>query len=152
MNIGRYTTIDKLCKSQAAIRHGIDNKPNAIQLANLRDLMENIYDPLCDHFKYAVPISSGFRSPVLNSIIGGARNSQHATGEAIDLDTDGDGTPITNSLIFYWIMQNCEWDQLIWEFGNDRNPAWVHVSYRKGNNRKQVLKALTGGKYITFEP
>lgn len=152
MNIGRYTTLDKLCKSQAAIRHEIDNKPNAIQLANLRDLIENIYDPLCDQFKYAVPISSGFRSPVLNSIIGGARNSQHSTGEAIDLDTDGDGTPITNSVIFFWILNNCEFDQLIYEFGDERNPAWVHVSYRKGNNRKQVLRAFKGGRYEQYEP
>ena len=122
MNIGKYTTLEKLCKSQAALRHGIDNQPDAIQLSNLKELVENVYDPLCDHFQRAIPITSGFRSSVLNSIIGGAKNSQHAS------------------------------DQLIWEFGDDRSPAWVHVSYNKGNNRGQVLKALKGGKYVTFEP
>ena len=152
MNIGKYTTLEKLCKSQAALRHGIDNQPDAIQLSNLKELVENIYDPLCDHFQRAIPITSGFRSSVLNSIIGGAKNSQHASGQALDLDCDGDGTPITNNAVFYWLYNRGGFDQLIWEFGDDRSPAWVHVSYNKGNNRGQVLKALKGGKYVTFEP
>ena len=85
MNLGKYTTLEKLCKSQAALRHGIDNQPDAVQLANLRDIIDNIYDPLCDHFQRSIPITSVFRSPVLNSILGGAQNSQHATRQALDL-------------------------------------------------------------------
>ena len=152
MNIGKYTTLEKLCKSQAAIRHGIDNQPDAVALANLKELIEKVYDPLCDHFQRAVTISSGYRSPIVNSIIGGAKNSQHATGQAIDIDCDGDGTPITNNAVFYWLYNNVQFDQLIWEFGDDRTPAWVHVSFNKGNNRGQILKALKGGRYITFKP
>jgi hypothetical protein len=89
---------------------------------------------------------------VLNSIIGGAKNSQHATGQAIDLDCDGDGTPITNNAVFYWIFNNVEFTQLIWEFGNDVSPAWVHVSYDRNNLKKQVLKIKRGGTYEVFEP
>lgn len=152
MNIGKYTTLEKLCKSQAAERHEIDNQPDAIQLHNLKLLIEKVYDPLCDHFSRAIPISSGFRSKALNSVIGGAKNSQHATGQAIDLDCDGDGTPITNNAIFYWIYNNIDFDQLIWEFGNDITPAWVHVSFNEAGNRKQVLKIKKGGNYEIYKP
>lgn len=152
MNIGKYTTLEKLCKSQAALRHEIDNQPDAIQLHNLKLLIEKVYDPLCEHFQRSIPISSGFRSRQLNSIIGGAKNSQHATGQAIDLDCDGDGTPITNNAVFYWLYNNVEFTQLIWEFGDDRSPAWVHVSYDPNNLKKQVLKIKKGGHYEMFEP
>lgn len=152
MNIGKYTTLEKLCKSQSAQRHDIDNIPDAIQLSNLKELIENVYDPLCNHFNRAIPISSGFRSRVLNSVIGGAKNSQHATGQAIDLDCDGDGTPITNNAVFYWLFNNVEFDQLIWEFGDDRSPSWVHVSFNSQGNRKQVLRAFKGGRYETYQP
>ncbi len=73
-------------------------------------------------------------------------------GEAIDLDADG--TPISNAVLFHWIRENLEFDQLIWEFGNATNPAWVHVSYtEKRANRKQVLRAIRENgavKYVTF--
>lgn len=152
MNIGKYTTLERLCKSQMAERHGIDNKPDAVQLANLKVLIEKVYDPICDHFQRAITVSSCFRSPVLNSLIGGARNSQHTTGEAIDLDCDGDGTPITNNAVFYWLFNHSDFDQLIWEGGNDVSPSWVHISYNTtGKNRKQVLK-MKNGKYFDFEP
>lgn len=152
MNIGKYTTLEKLCKSQAAERHGIDNQPDAIQLHNLKLLIEKVYDPLCDHFQRAIPISSGFRHPIVNSIIGGAKNSQHATGQAIDLDCDGDGTPITNNAVFYWLYNNVDFDQIIWEYGNDITPSWVHVSFNEAGNRRQVLKIKKGGHYEIFQP
>lgn len=152
MNIGKYTTIEKLTKSQMAERHQIDNQPDAIQLANLKLLIEKVYDPLCNHFNRAIPISSGFRSKSLNSVIGGAKNSQHATGQAIDLDCDGDGTPITNNAVFYWLYNNVDFDQIIWEYGNDITPAWVHVSFNEAGNRRQVLKIKKGGNYENFQP
>jgi zinc D-Ala-D-Ala carboxypeptidase len=154
MNIGKYTTLEKVIKSETAIRHGIDNRPDAHQLHAIKLLAENIYDPLCDHFQKTIPINSWFRNSVLNSIIGGARNSQHVKGEALDLDTDGDGTPITNSAVFYWIYTNLDFHQLIWEYGNDQNPAWVHVSINSnGKNKKQVLKIRSRASgYETFQP
>jgi hypothetical protein len=72
-------------------------------------------------------------------------------GMALDLDCDGDGTPTTNSQVFHWIMVNVPFTQLIWEFGDERNPAWVHVSFEKGNIKREVLRALKGGKYIPFD-
>lgn len=152
MNIGN-TTLEGIIKSETAIRHGIENKPDAHQLHAIKLLAEMVYDPLCNHFQRTIPYTSWFRNSILNSIIGGARNSQHAKGEAVDLDMDGSGSPITNSVIFYWIYTNLDFDQLIWEYGNDQNPAWVHVSYSAVKNRKQVLKirSRTSG-YETFQP
>jgi len=151
MNIGKYTTLEKLCKSQAAIRHGIDNQPDAVALANLKELIEKVYDPLCEKFGYAIPVNSGFRNQIVNSIIGGARNSHHTKGMALDLDCDGDGTPTTNSQVFHWLLVHVPFTQLIWEYGDERNPAWVHVSFEKGNVKREVLRALKGGKYIPFD-
>lgn len=152
MNIGK-TTLEKVMKSETAIRHSIENKPDAHQLHAIKLLAENIYDPLCNHFQMTIPYNSWFRSSVLNSIIGGARNSQHAKGEAVDLDMDGSGLHLTNSAIFYWIYTNLDFDQLIWEYGNDQNPAWVHVSYSAVKNRKQVLKIRSRASgYEPFQP
>jgi len=81
-------------------------------------------------------ISSGYRSPHLNISIGGISTSQHCKGEALDLDADG-----YNYKLFNYIFENLDFDQLIWEFGDDKNPAWVHVSYKIDENRNQVLKA-----------
>jgi hypothetical protein len=72
---------------------------------------------------------------------------------AMDLDQDGRGTGVTNRMVFDFIKANLNFDQLIWEFGTDQNPDWVHVSYVGAGNRKQVLKAVKSGnstKYIPF--
>jgi hypothetical protein len=77
----------------------------------------------------------------LNKAIKGAATSQHCSGEAMDIDMDG--TSITNAQIFNYIKDNLVFDQLIWEFGTDKNPDWVHVSYEStGKQRKQILKAI----------
>lgn len=152
MKIGQ-TTLERVIKSETAIRHGIENYPDAHQLHAIKLLAENIYDPLCEHFKMTIPYNSWLRTSVLNSIIGGARNSQHVKGEAVDLDMDGSGSPITNSALFYYIYHNLPFDQLIWEFGNDQNPAWVHVSFSQDKQRKQVLKIRSRASgYETFKP
>jgi len=88
-------------------------------------------------------LSSGYRSRILNNAVNGAAKSQHCLGEAIDIDVDG--TSITNKQVFDFIKDNLDFDQLIFEFGTDKNPDWVHVSYSKDNNRKQVLRAKRNG-------
>ena len=85
------------------------------------------------HLNIPIEISSGFRSLQVNKMIGGSKTSQHTKGEAMDIKIGSKG--------FNFIKDKLEFDQLIWEFGNDENPSWVHVSYKKGRNRKQVLKA-----------
>ena len=85
-------------------------------------------------------MSSGYRSPELNKAIGGSKTSQHCKGEAIDIDNDAREYP-SNADIFWYIYDHLEFDQMIWEFGDDKNPSWVHVSYKSEGNRKQVLRA-----------
>ena len=91
--------------------------------------------------------------PVTISSLGGATRSQHSTGEALDIDMDG--TALSNKEIFNFIKERLQFDQLIWEFGNDTNPDWVHVSYKAdGNQRKQVLRAIKENgktKYIPYK-
>lgn len=142
-------------KSNEAIRLGLSNDPNPEQLANMKLVAEKIFQPLREHFNVSIGISSFFRSPEVNQAIGGAKASQHMTGQAIDIDADifdsklKDGTILTNKMIFDYIVKNLDYDTIIWEFGDESNPAWVHVSYVKGNNRKRKLRAYKDNKRKT---
>jgi len=117
--------------------------PTSEHLENLKELALNVFQPIRDHFKVPIHISSGYRSRILNNAVNGAAKSQHCSGQAIDIDVDG--TSITNKQVFDYIKENLDFDQLIFEFGTDKNPDWVHVSYSKDNNRKQVLRAKRNG-------
>jgi zinc D-Ala-D-Ala carboxypeptidase len=152
--IGRYLTLEECTKSDYAIRKQIDNTPPAEIISVMNQAAINIYDKLVDHFGHRIPISSFYRSPKVNKGIGGSATSSHCKGEAMDLDMDGSGLALTNQVLFMWIMQNLEFDQLISEYPTNGNPSWVHVGYRKGNNRKQVLVATkVNGKtiYSTYQ-
>jgi hypothetical protein len=139
--ISTHISEEEAFKSQTAIRHGIKNYTDDEEiLANMKHVAKNVFEPLRNHFKRPIGISSFYRCELLNKKIGGAKNSQHTTGEAIDIDADIFGD-LTNKIIYDWIKDNLEFDQLIWEFGDKNNPAWVHVSLkRNGKNRKQILK------------
>lgn len=142
--ISRWTNLKEISKSLTAARYGIDNTPSADHLANIRVLCMTIYDPVCNYFNTKIPYGSWYRSPALNKKIGGATNSQHMTGQAVDLDVDGmhlSNGRLTNKIVFDFIRKRLEFDQLIWEFGTDLNPEWVHVSYNAGRNRQQLLRA-----------
>ena len=141
MNLSRNLTLKEATKSNTAERYGIDNQPNEEQLENLISLAENVFQPCRDYFNKAIYISSGLRSKELNSKIGGSSNSQHCKGEALDLDCDIFGG-ITNGELFDFISAKIDFEQLIWEFGDSKNPNWVHVSYvHGGHNRKRCLRA-----------
>ena len=118
-------------------------------------MAENIFEPIREHFAVPIHISSGYRSKELNAAIGGASSSQHCQGEAVDIDMDGSPSGVSNADVFKYIKDNLTFDQLIWEFGSDSNPDWVHASYEStGKQRKQILKAVkAGGKtsYIPFK-
>jgi hypothetical protein len=136
--ISKYISYEEATKSQAAIRHHIINEPNSQQLHNMMVVGEKIHTPVREHFKKPIPVSSFFRCEKLNSIIGGSPTSQHKTGEALDMDVDGI-VGLSNWQIFQFIKLNLDFDQLIWEYGNKINPAWVHASYSERKNRREVL-------------
>lgn len=147
MKISKHLSLAEVTRSDSAKRHGIDNTPTAEHLENFKLLAEKVFEPIRAHFGVPIYISSGYRSKALNLLIKGSLSSQHCKGEAIDIDMDGTSGDVTNFDIFSYIKDNLEYDQLIWEFGTDKNPDWVHVSYTKGKNRKQKLKAIrTNGK------
>ena len=136
-NISKYITYLEATTSQTAIRKGIDNSPSDAELINMQLVAIRVFDVVRDHFKTPLRVSSFYRCLKLNTAVGGAKNSQHKLGQAIDMQGTGD---VTNKKIFEFIKKNLDFDQLIWEFGNEANPAWVHVSYvSKEKNRKQIL-------------
>lgn len=141
MNLSKNLTLAEATKSQVATRRGIDNTPNAEQIRNLQLVAKHVFQPLREHFDVPIGITSGFRSRQLNTAIKGAKNSEHTLGRALDLDADVYGG-VTNKEIFEFIKNNLEFNQLIWEFGDDNNPDWVHVSYRDKENKKRILKAV----------
>lgn len=131
---------DHISWREATGNHKV-NKPNEEQFANMKLLAEKVFEPIRNHFGEPIKIWSFFRSAELNKAIGGSTTSQHCKGEAIDIDSQIYGG-MTNMDIAHYIVNNLEWDQMILEFGTEEEPDWIHISYKKEGNRKQILKAL----------
>ena len=140
MKISDHITYAEAIQSQTAKRKGIDNTPNPNQIEAMKLLAEKVFEPLREWVGGPIKVNSFFRSPELNTKIGGSKTSQHCKGQAIDID-DVYGYK-TNSEMYHWIKENLSFDQMIWEFGTDTQPNWVHVSYvSEENNRNRCLKA-----------
>jgi len=126
--------------STTAMRRGLDNTPDKEQLSNMKLLAEKVFEPLREWVGGPIRINSFFRGPELNKAIGGSSKSQHCKGQAVDID-DGRCNK-TNAEMYRFIKDELEFDQMIWEFGDDKNPNWVHVSYvSEDKNRNRCLKA-----------
>jgi zinc D-Ala-D-Ala carboxypeptidase len=144
--ISEHISEKEATKSITAIRLGIDNTPNGDVLNNMRLVAEKIFEPLRAWVGGAIKINSFYRSPDLNKAIGGSskngrQTSQHCYGKAIDID-DIYGHK-TNAEMFHFIKDELNFDQMIWEFGNEDNPDWIHVSYvNDEKNRNKILKAV----------
>lgn len=151
MKISQHLNLAEVTRSDSAKRHGIDNTPTAEHLENFKLLADKVFEPIRLHFGVPIFISSGYRSKALNSFIGGSASSQHCKGQAIDIDMDGGNGEVTNRMVFDFIKNKLDFDQLIWEFGTDFNPDWVHVSFVKSGNRKQKLKAVRSGGKTTYQ-
>tara|TARA_R110000824_G_scaffold369793_1_gene559309 strand:+ start:122 stop:583 length:462 start_codon:yes stop_codon:yes gene_type:complete len=136
--------------SNTAIRRGIDNTPNEEQLSNMHLIANEVFEPLRVYANGPIKINSFFRSVELNKAIGGSSKSQHCKGQAIDLDDTF--SALTNAEMYEFIKENLDFDQMIWEFGNDDNPNWVHVSYvSKEENRNRCLLAYKEGKKTKYK-
>jgi hypothetical protein len=150
MLLSENFTLDELTKSQEAIRLGIKNEPSDEHVTNLILLCKNILQPIRNHFKKVVSVSSGFRSAALCEAIGSSSKSQHTKGQAADFEIFG----VANKDVADFIVQNFEYDQCILEFWNENQPnsGWVHCSYSKESNRKQYLKAQKVSGKIVYSP
>lgn len=147
-NISEHITYAEATVSNKAKQLGISNTPNERELKAMKLLAEKVFEPLRKWYGKPIQVTSFFRSAKINKAIGGVQRgntvSQHARGEAVDIDTTSD-----NRKLFDYIKDNLPFDQLIWENGDDNVPGWIHVSFSVDYNRKQVLRAVRrGGKTI----
>ena len=141
MKLSQHLMLAEMTRSDSAKRRNISNTPKPEHLDNMKVLAKMVFEPIRNFFKCPIYISSGYRSEALNRAVKGSSSSQHCLGQAMDIDMDGSGT-ISNKEVFCYIRDTLDFDQLIWEFGDNYNPDWVHVSYVSAQkNRKQVLVA-----------
>ena len=138
--ISKHISYKEGVHSNTAIRRGIDNTPTDDQLYFMEIVAEEVFEPLREWVGGPIRINSFYRGPELNKAIGGSTKSQHCHGQAIDID-DTYGK-VANSEMYHYVKSNLDFDQMIWEFGDDDNPDWIHVSYvSPKKNRNRCLKA-----------
>jgi len=136
MNLTDNFTLEEMIHSDIADKNHIDNIPDESIIENLRQLCENVLQPVREKLGEIITVSSGFRNTNVNLLAKGALNSQHVIGQAADLKCFSLG----NKVLYDAIKERDIFDQLIWEYGNDDAPQWVHVSYNPNGNRNQELR------------
>ena len=146
--ISKHVSYKEGIKSNTAMRLNIDNSPGEYHLGNMNAVALNVFEPLREWVGGPIKINSFYRSVTLNKAIGGSSRSQHCDGRAMDID-DTFGHK-TNAEMSEYIKENLNFDQMIWEFGTDENPDWVHISYvSEEQNRNRCLKATrVNGKAV----
>ena len=151
--ISKHVSYKEGVRSRTADRRGLDNTPNESQLKCMKEIAEGLFEPLREWVGGPIKINSFFRGEPVNTAIGGSKYSQHMKGQAIDID-DTFGHK-TNAEMYHYIKDNLDFDQLIWEFGDDENPNWIHVSYvthRENRKKLTIAKKINGKtKYIHEE-
>ena len=145
MKLSDHVSLTEFEHSPTALKLGIVNKMNAEQIERAKLVCANCFEPIRAKVKKPIRVNSGFRSLLLNKKIGGSKTSQHLKGEAMDLD-------LHDRNLFNWIIDNVDFDQLIYEFGTDTQADWFHISYSKGKNRKQVLRAVKRAGKTVYIP
>ena len=148
--ISKHISYKEAVGSNYAKQKGIKNKPNEEQVENMKLLAKEVFEPLREWVDAPIKVNSMFRSLELNTALKGSKTSSHMKGEAMDITSMACGKENckSNLEMFHWIKDNLEFDQLIWEFGSE--PKWLHVSYNKDKNRKQVLVTKKRGVYYTY--
>jgi len=138
--LSKHVSVKEGVYSTTAKRLGLDNTPTHEHMANMELICEKVFEPLRAHVNGPIKINSFYRGPELNKAIGGSSKSQHCSGQAMDIDDTY--SYATNAEMYNYIKENLNFDQMIWEFGTDKNPNWVHVSYvSESANRNRCLKA-----------
>ena len=151
--ISKHISYKEATYSQTGVRRNLDNTPDEKQIKCMEEVAENIFEPLRRWVGGPIKVNSFFRGEPVNTAIGGSRTSQHMKGQGIDIDdTFGHAT---NAQMYNFIKENLDFDQMVWEFGDDENPNWLHVSYvthRKNRKKLTIAKKVNGRtKYIHEE-
>ena len=138
MNLSPHFTAAEMCRTSQPFM----NEPGPVETQSLRVLCEKVLEPIRAHFGRPVRVNSGYRGPQVNRSVGSKPTSQHAKGEAADIEIDG----VSNAELAKWIRDNLAFDQLILEAYRPgvAGSGWVHVSYRTGRLRKSVLTMAMG--------
>ena len=131
-NISKHITLQEATESATALRMGIKNVPNELELEAMKYVAENLFEPIREWYDKPIKINSFFRCVALNKAVGGSKTSQHCKGEAIDISA---GSKAENKKLFDYVCKNLDFDQVILEFEG----VWVHISLKKEKNRKQIL-------------
>ena len=147
MQLSKNFTLAELTRSSTAAKRGIANTPNAAQIENLRILATRCLQPARDAYGKPITVNNGFRSQAVNVALKKegwhpSDTSQHMTGEAADIRCAADKA--NNKELFDIIWKSGNYDQLIWEDGDDKFPDWVHVSFKLSGNRQQILRMRSG--------
>ena len=144
--ISKHVSYKEGVRSRTADRRGLDNTPNAEQMKCMHEIAQRLFEPLREWVGGPIKINSFFRGEPVNTAIGGSKYSQHMKGQAMDID-DTFGHK-TNAEMYHYIKDNLDFDQLIWEFGDDKNPNWIHVSYvtHRENRKKLTIAKKVNGK------
>ena len=142
MQISDHFTLSELTKSSTAERLGIANEPGSMEVENLIMVCDQVLEPVRNHYGIPFAPNSGFRCLELNRAIGSSGNSQHVKGEAVDFEVPG----ISNKEVALWVMENCDFDQLILEFYKEEIPdsGWVHCSYTIENDNRKSARVFDG--------
>ena len=146
LKLGTYFYLHELIKSITAKRLGLDNDPLDYQLVNMMYLVQYVLDPIREAYGQPIIVTSGFRSSELNKAIGGSNSSQHTKGQAADIECPTG----FNGELFHILYDSALFDQLIWEFGNDENPDWIHVSWTNGILRGDALQAIKDNGKVRY--
>ena len=144
--ISAHVSYKEGVRSRTADRRGLDNTPNESQLKCMKEIAEAVFEPLREWVGGPIKINSFFRGEPVNTAIGGSKYSQHMKGQAMDID-DTFGYK-TNAEMYHYIKDNLDFDQLSWDFGDDKNPNWVHISYvtHRENRKKLTIAKRINGK------
>lgn len=140
MKLSANFSLNELTQSETALRKGLDNTPSEEIIANLKLLVENVLQPVREHYGKGVKVNSGYRSPEVNASVGGSKTSDHCKGQAADIEIPG----VANADLAEYIKANLQFTQLILEFYTQGVPdsGWVHVSYDPANLKCQALTAV----------
>ena len=152
-NISKHISWHEGTYSRTGERRDLDNTPNEEQLKCMKEVAENLFEPLREWVGGPIKINSFFRGEPVNTAIGGSRKSQHMKGQAIDIDDTFRHK--TNAEMYYYIKDNLDFDQMIWEFGDDKNPNWLHiswVSHRPNRKKLTIAKKVNGRTKYIHEP
>jgi uncharacterized protein YcbK (DUF882 family) len=138
--LSKNFSLAEFTKSETAIRKGLDNTPTPEVIENLQKLVDNIVQPVRDHYGKSVKINSGYRAPEVNASVGGSKTSDHCKGQAADIEITG----VANGDLAQYIVDNYKFTQVILEFYTKGVPdsGWVHVSYDPANLKCQALTAV----------